>query len=177
MPKLFEKLNINHPVPDPEPHGTFDPEPGVREPEAGTDFLPPDPDLPAVQTHDRDILTVLENIENNTSGLRQHEGIIWQPLNRRLPATAGDVSVLGTERVKNIYIPNAPRTMTIYTGSSRGLYIGKLEEGQSLNVELPYYTNGVFIEYEDGTDGDQINVYLSSKPISISILPGIAVYG
>ncbi len=146
-----------------------DTEPGITDPSYEEMFLPPDPTLEAVTNPERDLLDILEEIAFNTRGNDNDNRVIWQHVFTRLTVAAGEASLLASERVKNIYIPNVPRNVTIYSGSSRGLLLGNLTTGQTLQAELPYFTNGVFLEYASGGANEQINVYLSSKPIDISV--------
>lgn len=140
----------------------------VREPGPGTDFLPPDVNRTAVIPHDRDLIELLEEIESNTRKPIS-EGVIWQQRSQRLPAGAGELTVQATDEVRHIYIPNVPREMTVYAGQSSGLFLGTLTIGQTLQVELPYFTNGVFIVYAAGVADQHVNVYFSSKSIDISV--------
>jgi hypothetical protein len=172
MPNFFEKLLLPTPLEDQPERGTFDPEPSVREPEAGTDFLPPNPDLPAVRQNERDLMDILDSIDRNTRGLDNSEGSVWQHRYMRLPEAAGEFSVENSEPTRYLYIPDVPRTLTVYAGQSKGVYLARLTVGESLNVSLPFNIRGVYVEYDAGGKNQQVNVFFSSKPIEISIHTG-----
>lgn len=176
--KMWELLGVKVPDQDNVSLDIIDPFPAVREPEAGTDFLPPEYREPATPRRTRDLLDVLEEIAQNTRHLADNDpGVIWDTQARQLPAGIGEISIRGLYPVPYIYIPNVPRNMAIYTGASRGLFLASLSEGQSINVGLPTAVNSVYIEYDEGDDGDQVLVYFSSKKLDIDINPAGAVWG
>ena len=169
MPSFLEKLLAGTPLDDQPERGTIDPEPGVREPEPGTDFLPPNPDLPAVRPNERDLMDILDEIARNTRGLQTSEGTVWQHRFMRLPQSAGEFSVENSEPTRHLYVPDVPRTVTVFAGQSRGIFLARLTKGQSLHVSLPFTIRGVYCEFESGGANEQVNVYFSSKPIDIDV--------
>lgn len=139
----------------------------VREPEAGKDFLPPDPDRTAFIEHRRDIPELLEQIEANTRK-PEPEGVIWVQRSVRIPASAGELTVnFGTE-ARFLFLPESPRAIRVYVGESKGLYLAALAVGQTLQAEVPVATHGLFIEYDAGTEA-YLNVYLSSKKVDVNV--------
>lgn len=65
-----------------------------------------------------------------------------------------------------VYIPNAPRDLTLWTGT-RSQYLGSWAEGAQINFRMPRQT-GLTIEYGAGSADETLSVYFSARPIEIN---------
>lgn len=83
-------------------------------------------------------------------------------------AGAGEIYVDLDVQFGYVYIPNAPRTMTIYSGT-RGALIGTFQQGAFIRFRMPR-TTGLTIIYSAGSAAQTFSIYSSAR--NIEVTPG-----
>lgn len=141
-----------------------DPYPGVAD---EMEFIGFNPDKPAVEQHDDDIISILKDIR---SAIRNPPKLnpFWFERVLQLPnVDNGEMSVQSTEPFKHIWVARAPRVLNVYAGLGKSLFVGSLVVGESLRVSLPFQSQGVTLDWATAGGLHFVTVVLSSEKLEI----------
>jgi hypothetical protein len=141
-----------------------DPYPGVAD---EMEFVGFDPDKPAVQQHDDDIISILKDIRNAIRNPVKLNPFWFERILQLPNVDNSEISVQSTEPFKHIWVARAPRVLNVYAGLGKSLFVGSLSVGESLRVSLPFQSQGVTLDWATAGGNHYVTVVMSSEKLEI----------
>ena len=117
----------------------------------------------------RDIRDILKKTEPESSNTAT-----FQVFNASLPAAAGSLEFQSNSPIKNITITATNRQIFVWAGL-RSISLGAVNAGQQMMAKLPFAVDSVHIEFPAGAATDQVGIYVSTEPLTVSVLGGVPV--
>lgn len=81
-----------------------------------------------------------------------------------ISTAAGNAAIRPSGQFGWLYIPDSPRTLTIWSGEGRARLLGTVAAGSSANYQVPK-GQAILIEWPSGATDDTLSYWVSSRPI------------
>lgn len=135
------------------------------------EFVPVDPDVPALPNPEPDLTQILRAIEYNTrrsENVNEHVRPFFETI---VQTEAGEKTFRIPESAKHIFISNPPvsgRALSVYYGAGTALFLASVAVGTALTLELPMATEAITVAYASGNVGDRFAIVFSVKGFVIT---------
>jgi hypothetical protein len=141
-----------------------DPYPGVAD---EFEFVGYDPDKPAVEPVDDNIIAILKDIRGALRNPPKANPFWFQHIKTLPNIDNGEITIQTSEEFRHIWVAKAPRALNVYAGLGKSLFLISLAVGESMRASLPFAVNGVTIDWLTAGGAHQITVITSSEKLEV----------
>lgn len=129
-----------------------------------------DPDRPAAAAPDPSIHQTLCEIRDAIKALPQDAPAKMWVKYYNMPAAAGEANISSPVGFRYLYIEPVARTVRVYAGLGKMLFLASLTTGHGLRAKLPIDFTDIYIDFDTAATIDQLKVIFSTSDMDITIV-------